>query len=118
RIAEDVEQLTAELEHASTVTTDALGSAASTLAARVAAANAESWSPTVVVVAPGVVDSDALGGLVNIAGPASSGVVLVAPGPVPTAGWRLIISAGGEALLHPLGLELSCQLDIETIDAS
>lgn len=80
---------------------DALGPGVTTLAGRVADAD-EPWFPTVVVV--GASSSPAELGCMAEAARPGSGVVLVAPGPVAGATWRLVVVDDGHARLEPLGL--------------
>src|SRR5262249_5594747 len=75
-LADDIDDVTAELKRASILGEEALGSSTSTLAARVAPGNGEGWAPGVVVVSPGVVTPEDLAGLIDVARPHRSGVVL------------------------------------------
>ena len=88
----------------------------STLAARVAPGNAEGWFPAVIVAHPGT-DVHVLTNLAARAEPRSSGLALVAAGPLPNATWRLLVDADGRAMLEPLGLDLDCRVDAEVIAA-
>lgn len=93
-----------------------LGTAASTLAARVAPGNAEGWFPAVVIAHPGT-DAEALVALAERAWPRRSGLVLIGPGPLPGATWRLVLGAEGLGILEPLGLELDSRVDAEVVAA-
>ena len=55
-------------------------------------------------------------GLAAVVGAHAGRAGLVAPGPVPGASWRLVIDAAGDAVLHPLGLELSCAVDTGAVE--
>jgi len=87
----------------------------STVAARVAGGGLEGWAPVVVVAAPGGADPDVVRHLAGLAPSSGAGLVVVAPGPVPGAGWRLVIAADGNAVLEPLGMELTARVDRETV---
>jgi DNA-binding SARP family transcriptional activator len=76
------------------------------LAARVAPPGLEALPPTIVLAAPAVLDANQLGELAKAA-QSESGVVLVAPGPIPEATWRVQLNGDRAVLLEPLGLQLT-----------
>lgn len=76
------------------------------LAERVCPDAAEHLAPTAIVVASGAATAETLGHLAASA-QAGSGVVLVAPGPLPGASWRLHIEASGSARLEPVGIDVT-----------
>ena len=100
-LADDTSVLADQMAALAARSGDALGPGVTTLAGRVADGE-EPWFPTVVVV--GASSSVAeLGRMAEVARP-GSGVVLVAPGPVAGATWRLVVVDDGHARLEPLGL--------------
>ena len=100
-LADDTAVLADQMAALAARSGEALGPGVTTLAGRVADGE-EPWFPTVVVV--GASSSVAeLGRMAEVARP-GSGVVLVAPGPVAGATWRLVVVDDGHARLEPLGL--------------
>ena len=91
-----------------------LDEAPSTLAGRVGAD--EALAPVVVIAAPGAASDEVLGRISAKAKAGSAGLVLVAPGPVAGATWRLVIGADRAGLLEPLGIALRCAVDAETVE--
>lgn len=91
-----------------------LDEAPSTLAGRVGAD--EALAPVVVIAAPGAASDEVLGRISAKAKAGSAGLVLVAPGPVAGATWRLVIGADRAGVLEPLGIALRCAVDAETVD--
>lgn len=76
------------------------------LADRVRPGAGEHFAPTAIVVAPGAAPDETLTMLAGRAQP-GSGVVLVAPGSIDGALWRLRIEADGSARLEPTGIDLT-----------
>lgn len=91
-----------------------LDEAPSTLAGRVGAD--EALAPVVVIAAPGAASDEVLGRISAKAKAGSAGLVLVAPGPVARATWRLVIGADRAGVLEPLGIALRCAVDAETVE--
>ncbi|HEV2070223.1 MAG TPA: bacterial transcriptional activator domain-containing protein, partial [Acidimicrobiales bacterium] len=108
----DVEELVKRVATSARGTAGALDGLASTTAARVAEADADPWAPVVAVVGPARRE-EAVGQIVRVLGAPGRGGALVAAGPVRDATWRLSISAAGQAVLSPLGLEV----DISAVDS-
>ncbi|MBW3643559.1 MAG: bacterial transcriptional activator domain-containing protein, partial [Actinobacteria bacterium] len=108
----DVEELVKRVATSARGTAGALDSLASTTAARVAEADADTWAPVVAVVGPARRE-EAVDQVVQVLGAPGRGGALVAAGPVRDATWRLSISAAGQAVLSPLGLEV----DISAVDS-
>lgn len=91
-----------------------LDDAPSTLAGRVGAD--EALAPVVVIAAPGAASDEVVGRISTKAKAGSAGLVLVAPGPVAGATWRLVIGADRTGVLEPLGIALRCAVDAETVN--
>lgn len=108
----DVEELVKRVATSARGTAGALDGLASTTAARVAEADADPWAPVVAVVGPAHRE-EAVDQVVRVLGAPGRGGALVAAGPVRDATWRLSISAAGQAVLSPLGLEV----DISAVDS-
>ena len=86
------------------------------LADRVAPPGLEALAPTVVLACPGDLDAEQVAQLVATARP-ESGVVFVAPGPIPNAAWRVELGTDGAAILEPLHLRLTFRSDAATTSA-
>lgn len=114
-LTEEVGTLDGDLGALAAEREQALGPNSSVLAARVAPTSSEAWSPAVVVLSPGAVPGDEVVAVARHARPGRSGVALVAPGPVPSATWRLVIEPDGSAVLEPLGLALEVDVDAEAV---
>lgn len=108
----DVEELVKRVATSARGTAGALDGLASTTAARVAEADADPWAPVVAVVGPARRE-EAVDQVVRVLGAPGRGGALVAAGPVRDATWRLSISAAGQAVLSPLGLEV----DVSAVDS-
>jgi DNA-binding SARP family transcriptional activator len=79
----------------------------------------EEWLKATPKVAAIVVDAqwaEATAGIAAVVGSSPGRAGLLAAGPVPDATWRLVVGAGGEAVLQPLGLELSCPVDPAAVE--
>lgn len=90
-----------------------LGEAATTLAGRVGAE--EALPPMVVIAAPGATPDAVLSRISAKAEAGTAGLVLVAPGPIPAATWRLVIDGDRAGTLEPLGIAVRCEVDAVTI---
>jgi nucleoid-associated protein YgaU len=111
----DVEELVARVATNVRATANALGELGSTTAARVAEPDADTWAPVVAVVGPDRRE-EVVPQLAQVVGRPGQGGALIAAGPVRDAPWRLSISATGEAVLSPLGLEVDISgVDYETV---
>ncbi len=75
-------------------------------------------SPAMVLVAPGTVGVEELLRIASAVEARSGRAGLVAAGPVPGAKWRLVITADGRGVLHPLALELGCAVDADAVEAA
>ncbi len=108
----DVEELVTRVATSARGTAGALDGLASTTAARVAEADADPWAPVVAVVGPAR-RQEAVDQVTRVLGAPGQGGALVAAGPVRDATWRLSISAAGQGVLSPLGLEV----DVSAVDS-
>ncbi len=108
----DVEELVKRVATSARGTAGALDGLVSTTAARVAEADADPWAPVVAVVGPARRE-EAVDQVARVLGAPGRGGALVAAGPVRDATWRLSISAAGQAVLSPLGLEV----DVSAVDS-
>ncbi|MEW6475263.1 MAG: BTAD domain-containing putative transcriptional regulator [Actinomycetota bacterium] len=100
----DAEQISRRFPAPPTTTPDT--HARHPLAERVRPDAAEHLAPTAIVVAPGAATAETLGPLAATA-QAGSGVVLIAPGPLPGVSCRLHIEADGSARLEPVGIDVT-----------
>ena len=80
--------------------------------------HARSANAVALVVAPGAASPEDVDAVATARASHQGRVGLVAPGPVGDATWRLVIGAGGQGVLHPLGVELECVVDSQAVAAT
>src|SRR5581483_917207 len=98
------------VEEASCGTT---GPSSNRLAGRVAPPGLEALAPTVVLARSGDLDAEQAAHIAAAARP-ESGIVFVAPGPIPETAWRVELGSDGAAVLEPLHLGLTFRSDEAT----
>ncbi len=104
--SDDADEVLRELNATVAATRDGLADVPTPFAARMDGGSGEDWPPSVVVVAGPVADADAVEAMAQLAADPGSGVVVIAPGPLVGARWRLFVAGDGTATLEPLGLSV------------